>query len=153
MDNDKINIGKRLSEEILSRYKSKREFALSIGVSPQALQDYLKGKTTPGRQMLEKFKKAGLDINYILYGEASGEGSIRHSEPAEASQLRAELQQLRSEIAQLRHELAKREGQIELLKSLLEEAERAKGGGVIPFKGADDPRLKPKQKSKIKPPD
>jgi len=49
----------RLGEEILRRYKSKRELALKIGITPQALQDYLNGKTTPGRSMLEKFKKAG----------------------------------------------------------------------------------------------
>lgn len=153
MDEEKKYIGKRLAEEILRHYRSKRQFALNISVSPQALQDYLNGRIIPGRSMLEKFKKAGLDINYILYGEASGEVALRHSEPAEASQLRAELQQLHSEIARLHHELAKREGQIELLKSLLQEAERAKGGGVIPFKGADDPRLKPKQKPKVKPSD
>lgn len=152
MNKDK-SIGQRLSEEILKHYKSKRQFALTIGLLPQSLNNYLKGDILPGRQMLEKFKKAGLDINYILYGEASGEVALRHSEPAEASQLRAELQQLHSEIARLHHELAKREGQIELLKSLLQEAERAKGGGVIPFKGADDPRLKPKQKPKVKPSD
>jgi len=58
-------------------------------------------------------------------------------------------QRLSEEI--LKHYKSKR--QIELLKSLLQEAERAKGGGVIPFKGADDPRLKPKQKPKVKPSD
>ncbi len=152
MNKDK-SIGKRLSEEILKYYKSKRQFALTIGLPPQSLNNYLKGDILPGRQMLEKFKKAGLDINYILYGESSVEAGIRNSESACASQLHLEMQQLRSEIERLRHELAKREGQIELLKSMLEEAERAKGSDIIPFKGADDPRLKPKQKPKIKSPD
>ncbi len=125
MSEEKINIGKRLGEEILRRYKSKREFALSIGVSPQALQDYLNGKTIPGRSMLEKFKKAGLDNNYILYGEKEEEASEHLASDEEQ---RREIEHLRGEIEKLKHELAKREGQIELLKSMLREAERAKRG-------------------------
>ncbi len=145
------------SKEILKRIKlqlgirTDEELANYLGVAKPTINTWKTRNTIDFKLLLEKIDKS--DWNYILYGEASGEVALRHSEPAEASQLRAELQQLHSEIARLHHELAKREGQIELLKSLLQEAERAKGGGVIPFKGADDPRLKPKQKPKVKPSD
>jgi transcriptional regulator with XRE-family HTH domain len=141
MNEEKNYIGKRLGEEILLRYKSKREFALRIGVTPQALQDYLNGKTIPGRSMLEKFKKAGLDTNYILYGEKEEKTS---EELASGDYYLREIEHLRGEIEKLKHELVKREGQIELLKSMLREAERAKGGDVVVLKGAGEPKLKEK---------
>lgn len=125
-------IGTRLGEEILKYYKSKREFALAIGIRPQALNNYLNGNIIPGRSMLEKFKKAGLDINYILYGEEGAEHDFAcgrsEEQESEIEKLRGEIERLKDEIEKLKHKLAKREGQIELLKGMLREAERGKKG-------------------------
>lgn len=136
MDEKEKSIGKRLSEEILKRYRSKRQFASIVGLQPQALNNYLNGTILPGRVMLEKFKKAGLDVNYILYGEKEEEASEHLASDEEQ---RREIEHLRGEIEKLKHELAKREGQIELLKSMLREAERAKRGDVVVLKGAGEP--------------
>lgn len=68
-DLNKTQIAKRLMEETKKQFKSQRQLALRLNFYPSSLSDYFSGKTTPGREMLEKFKSVGLDTDYILYGE------------------------------------------------------------------------------------
>lgn len=68
MSIDKIEIGNRL-KETASTYKSKAEFARIIGFKPQSLYDYFEGKKTPGTKLIDRMQKAGIDTDYILYGE------------------------------------------------------------------------------------
>lgn len=133
------------SKEILKRIKfqlgirTDEELANYLGVAKPTINTWKTRNTIDFKLLLEKIDKS--DWNYILYGEKEGEAS---EQLASSEEQRREIEHLRGEIEKLKHELAKREGQIDLLKSMLREAERAKGGDVIVLKGAGESKLKEK---------
>lgn len=63
--------------------KTQEKFGESIGVSAQAVNQWLKGKTEPGMDSLRKIsEKYNVDINWLAYGEGTGEMPRSYPQPS-----------------------------------------------------------------------
>ena len=68
---DKSDFSKRLYDFCKTISTTQVEFAAKLGISPQALQKYLKGERLPLPDLLNKIGLLGCDVNWLLNG--SGE--------------------------------------------------------------------------------
>ena len=59
----------RLREYILKKHGSISAFCRAIGIKyPAQMAPYLKGKSIPGKKLLEQLEKDGADIDWIMHG-------------------------------------------------------------------------------------
>lgn len=66
-----MTIGQRLKKFVDQIYKSHREFSDVIGITPQMLSRYIAGRVLPKADILIKFHKAGLSIDWLFSGRES----------------------------------------------------------------------------------
>lgn len=66
-------IGKRLAEERKRLGYSQSAFADLVGISFSSQRRYEDGRSSPDTAYLEVLGKAGVDVNYVLFGIASDE--------------------------------------------------------------------------------
>lgn len=60
----------RLREYILKKHGSISAFCRATGIKyPAQMGPYLKGKSIPGKKMLEKLENDGADVDWIMYGK------------------------------------------------------------------------------------
>lgn len=60
----------RLREYILKKHGSISAFCRAIGIKyPAQMTPYLKGKSIPGKKLLEQLEKDGADIDWIMHGK------------------------------------------------------------------------------------
>ena len=60
----------RLREYILKKHGSISAFCRAIGIKyPAQMAPYLKGKSIPGKKLLEQLEKDGADIDWIMHGK------------------------------------------------------------------------------------
>lgn len=62
-------VSKRLREQVLSRYESLAEFARSLGMKAQTLNDYLSGRSLPGNKLQARLRELGFDVEFIMTGK------------------------------------------------------------------------------------
>lgn len=69
-NNENIDIGERLLEEIERLYGSQKKAAEAIGAATGAyFRPYLEGKSKPGMTFKKRLREAGFDVDYIMKGE------------------------------------------------------------------------------------
>lgn len=73
MSTQSVNIGERLREERKRLGLSQTDFAKLAGVHLNTQSRYEKGDREPDSSYLEALGKAGVDVNYVLFGIASDE--------------------------------------------------------------------------------
>ena len=61
-------VSKRLREVALTRHDSLAEFARSLGMKAQTLNDYLSGKSLPGNKLQSRLRAMGYDVEYVMIG-------------------------------------------------------------------------------------
>jgi len=99
------NIGKKLKEFGLKKFKGITPFAKALGVKREQLYPYFNNKTIPGGGMLKKLKDMGCDINWLL---ADDEGPPAVKEPSaeyKIKQLESAKKKLETENADLRAQI------------------------------------------------
>lgn len=62
-------IGERLRKFGLNKYGSIKEFAIALGMSSPALQQYLSSRREPGTPILERLADIGCDLQWLITGE------------------------------------------------------------------------------------
>lgn len=67
----KSEVAKNLREFAENNFKSNAELSRQLGMSPQALQGYLEGRSIPGGQILANLSELGCDIKWLLTGKHS----------------------------------------------------------------------------------
>jgi hypothetical protein len=93
-------IGERLAEEIRKRYREYQDFAKENKIAKETLSAYINNRRIPGPKWLERFKKAGLDVSYILIGERG----LPYEDPKVVEQ---KFKELEKEIADLKTAMEK----------------------------------------------
>lgn len=68
-----MSVGKRLAEERKRIGLSQSDFAERVGVSFSSQRRYENGRSSPDTAYLEAIGKAGVDVNYVVFGIASDE--------------------------------------------------------------------------------
>lgn len=66
-----MTIGQRLKRFIENVYGSQSHYAKITGITPTVLSRYIQEKNAPGVDVLLKFKKTGLSIDWLLDGQGS----------------------------------------------------------------------------------
>ena len=67
-----VSIGKRLKEaRITAGYRSQGDLADAIGIARESQNRFESGRQTPGGEYLAKVAEAGLDVVFILTGNAA----------------------------------------------------------------------------------
>jgi transcriptional regulator with XRE-family HTH domain len=66
-----MTLGNRISLFINSCYKSQSQFAELVQLDPSSLNRYIHNKCTPTIDILEKFKKLGMSIDWLIDGQGS----------------------------------------------------------------------------------
>jgi transcriptional regulator with XRE-family HTH domain len=64
-------------------FESRAEGARALGMTPQGLNDYLKGRRAPGADILARMAEKGLDVGWYLTGTPTT-GHVDTSPPAVA---------------------------------------------------------------------
>jgi transcriptional regulator with XRE-family HTH domain len=77
--NIKQEIGQRLRQFGLTKFKSMSEFARALGMSQQNLNGYLSGNRLPGNKMEERLRLLGCDIILLEHGIEKKELNERFS--------------------------------------------------------------------------
>ena len=68
----RVSIGKRLKEaRIAARYRTQGDLADAIGIKRESQNRFESGRQTPGGDYLAKVAEAGLDVVFILTGNAT----------------------------------------------------------------------------------
>jgi SOS-response transcriptional repressor LexA len=62
----KLIVGKRLKQFATFHFESLKKMAEKMGVSPTSLTPYTKGKYLPGQVMIERLRKVGCDIDWLM---------------------------------------------------------------------------------------
>ena len=65
------------------------KFAHEIEVNQSQLSAYIANKKEPGKTILEKIKKAGCDMNWLLNNEDASPAVVRESAPLTAQSIHA----------------------------------------------------------------
>lgn len=71
-------IGERLKQARKIRRRSQRGFADDVGMPLPSYRDYEGGKRVPGGEALRRFARSGIDMHWLLTGEA-----MAHEAPGE----------------------------------------------------------------------
>lgn len=66
-------IGKRLREFGKDRFGAMEKFAAALEMTPQSLNNYLKGLRLPGAKIISKLKKLGCDTDWLLLNKEETE--------------------------------------------------------------------------------
>ncbi len=66
-----MTIGNRIKKYISEAYKTQTNFAQSTGVRVAVINRYVNDKALPGADVLIKFKKAGMSIDWLLDGSGT----------------------------------------------------------------------------------
>jgi len=93
--NKKI-FARRFKEEIKSKYKTIKEFG--IAVNHKNVSVFTSGERVPGAILLNKFAKAGIDINYLITGDKID----MENNNKKIEQIEKELKELKAEIYDLK---------------------------------------------------
>jgi len=102
-EDDKLHfgIGERIRIFAKRRYKTLKELAEAMEISPQQLQQYISGKREPGSKILIKLMRLGCDINWLLGGSESVESYKLYKLEAELSAVKETLQKMKKLIENL----------------------------------------------------
>ena len=71
------SIGERLRHFAKTRYKTMTAFASAVGLKPASLTYYLNNQRVPGGEVLERFRQAGVSVDWLLSGEGEMEAKPR----------------------------------------------------------------------------
>lgn len=96
---------KRLKLVIEKKFRGKNTlFSDAIGISPQHLQAYLTGRSSPGSEILEKIGKLGVNIHWLV----TGEGEMEFQKPEnEIIELKEENKKLRAIVSTVAESIEK----------------------------------------------
>lgn len=100
-----VEISKRLREFGEKKFSSMAEFARSLGMRPQTLNNYLSGSIPIGATMREKLSKLGCDNEWLMTGKTHDEHK-QQKENEELRKLREENEILKGERDALLRSLA-----------------------------------------------
>jgi SOS-response transcriptional repressor LexA len=71
LDQEKVEIGKRLRDFGSKNFNSLTDFEKQLGLAQNTLTKYLSGKSLLGSEYLSKLIDLGCDINWLLHGKRS----------------------------------------------------------------------------------
>lgn len=95
-------ITRRLNEEIQNKFGTQKALAQAIGAKDGSyIAAYTSGRSIIGNVMQKKFRDAGLDVDYILYG--SGKSSTTSMDYEQCS---AQLVNMQAKLAELMKDMA-----------------------------------------------
>jgi len=64
-----VALGERLYSFISATYNSQKKFAEILGVDEASVSRWIKNKSKPSREMVEKLYEMGCSSDWLLYGE------------------------------------------------------------------------------------
>jgi transcriptional regulator with XRE-family HTH domain len=99
-------------QKVGESYGWKGRFASLLGISNQYLSNILVGRQSIGPAILERLRKLGCDIDWLLTGEIGDDP---------ASRLRNRINELEARIIELEHQLRQKD---EILARIIRDAER-----------------------------
>lgn len=112
-----VNIGDRL--RIFAKYiGTSKRLAEMLGMTPQSLNFYLKGKREPGANILKRLLDLGLNINWLLTGEGEMLTYSESNHGVNSSELMNKIRSLEKEC----------QGKDVIINSLIDEIIKLKGG-------------------------
>lgn len=100
----RVSIGKRLKEaRIAARYRTQGDLADAIGIKRESQNRFESGRQTPGGDYLAKVAEAGLDVVFILTGNAAAlspeEKALLNNYRAACAEQRAKLMKVSSALS------------------------------------------------------
>ncbi len=127
MDFDRVLLGNRVKQAILVSGKTQKELAEGLGISPNSLTNYAKGKSTPSVELI--YKMAGIcgvnalwllsENGEMLTGKGSQIDSTGEYEPGE-SVFNQKIEELLSQNLQLKTQIIKSENDYSLTMAKIE---------------------------------
>ncbi|TAK51481.1 MAG: XRE family transcriptional regulator [Bacteroidetes bacterium] len=76
---ENIEIGRRLRQFGEDKFGTMAEFAKSLGILPQNLNQLLNGERRPGIRMQERLRNLGCPIEWLMYGETSAVTNAKYN--------------------------------------------------------------------------
>jgi len=70
-------IGDRMRDFGLRKFKTLSEFAAAIGMRPQTLNNYLSGNVRPGNIIQGRLQRLECDISWLMYGKTIEELNLK----------------------------------------------------------------------------
>ena len=73
MEGEKIEVGRRLEQELRRKFKTVTAATKAIGSKdPSYFGTYIAGKTLPGKIVISRLEKIGINMRYVMTGSEDG---------------------------------------------------------------------------------